>query len=122
VGEAIGFADLSEDFGFAEEERVESGGDAEKMADGGAIVMLVEGNIENVWANGMEFAEKRREAGGAFVGGFGGYAVEFAAIAGGENERFFEEATGAKFRGGAPSLVGGERDALAQLEWRGAVI
>src|SRR5260221_5575566 len=122
VGEAIGFADLAEDFGFAEEERVESGGDAEEMADGGAIVMLIEGDVENVWANRMEFAEEGRQAGGGFVGGFGRDAVEFAAIAGGEDEGFFEEAAGAEFRSGAPSLVGGERDALAELEWSGAVI
>jgi hypothetical protein len=122
VGEAVGFADLPEDFRFTEEERVESGGDAEEMTDSGAIVMLIEGDTEDVRANGMEFAKKGREAACGLVGGFGGNAVEFAAIAGGEDEGLFEEATGAKFRSGAPSLVGSERDALAQFEWRGAVI
>jgi hypothetical protein len=58
VGETVGFADLAEDFGFAEQERVEAGGHAEEMADGSAIVMLVECAVENVRANGMEFAEK----------------------------------------------------------------
>jgi hypothetical protein len=90
VGEAIGFADLAEDFGLAEEERVESGRDAEKVPDGGAVIVLIEGAIENVWANGMEFAEKGRETEGGFVGGFRRDAVHFAAIAGGENEGFFE--------------------------------
>jgi hypothetical protein len=113
---------LAKDFGFAEEKRVESGRDAEEMTDGGAIVMLVEGDVKNVWANGMEFTEEGRQAGSGFVGGFRGNAVELAAIAGGEDEGFFEEAAGAEFRGGAPSLVGGERDALAELEWSGAVI
>jgi len=41
VGHTICFADLAEDFGFAEEEGVESGGDAEEMTDGGAIVVMV---------------------------------------------------------------------------------
>jgi len=122
VRETIGFADLAENFGFAEEERVESGGDAEEVADCGAIVMLIEGDIENVWANGMEFAEEGGQAGGGFVGGFGGHTVQFAAIAGGEDEGFFEEAARAEFSGGAPSLFGGEGETLAELEWSGAVI
>jgi hypothetical protein len=56
VGETIGFADLAEDFGFAEEERVEPGRDSEEMTDGGAVVVLVEDAVEKVGANGMEFA------------------------------------------------------------------
>jgi hypothetical protein len=92
------------------------------MTDGGAIVMLVEGDVKNVWANGMEFAEEGRQAGSGFMGRFRGDSVELAAITGGEDEGFFEEAAGAEFRGGTPSLVGGERDALAELEWSGAVI
>jgi hypothetical protein len=116
VGEPIGFAYLAEDFGFAEEERVEPGGDAEKMADGGAIVVMVKDAIENVRANGMEFAEEGRQAGSAFVGSFGWDAVNLAAVAGGEDERFFEQAAGAEFVRGAASLFGGEGDALAELE------
>jgi hypothetical protein len=115
VGEAIGFADLAENFGFTEEERIESGGNAEEMADGGAIVMLIERDAKNIRANGMEFAEEGRQARGGFVRGFGWHAVEFAAIASGEDEGFFKEAAGAKFRGGAASLVRGEGDALAEL-------
>jgi hypothetical protein len=122
VGEAIGFADLAEDFGFAEEEGVKPGGNAEEMADGGAVIVLVKSAIENVRANGMEFAEEGIEAGGAFVGSFGRDAVDFAAVAGGEDERFFKEAAGAKFVGGAASLFGGEGDALAELERSGAMI
>ena len=116
VREAIGFADLAEDFGFAEEERVESGGDAEEMTDSGAIIVMVEDAVESVWANGMEFAEERGKTGSAFVAGFGGNAVDFAAIASGEDQGFFKKAAGAKFVGGAASLVGGEGDALAELE------
>jgi len=121
VRQAVGFADLSEDFGFAEEERVESSGDAEEVAYGGAIVMMIEGTVESVWANGMEFAEERGKTGSAFVAGFGRDAVDFAAIAGGKDQRFFEEAAGAKFVGSAAGLVGSEGDALAELERGGAV-
>jgi hypothetical protein len=116
VGQPIGFAYLAEDFGFAEEERVEPGGDAEKMADGGAIVVMVKDAIENVRANGMEFAEEGGQAGSALVGSFGRNTVNLATVTGGEDERFFEEAAGAEFVGGAERLFGGEGDALAELE------
>jgi hypothetical protein len=86
------------------------------MTDGGAIVVMVEDAVENVGANGMEFAEERRQAGSAFVGSFGRDAVDFAAVAGGEDERFFEEAAGAEFVAGAASLLGGEGDALPELK------
>jgi len=50
------------------------------------------------------------------VRSFGRNAVTLAAVAGGEDERFFEEAAGAEFVRGAASLFGGEGDALAELE------
>jgi hypothetical protein len=86
------------------------------MTDSGAIVVMIEHAVESVGLNGMEFAEERGETGGAFVAGFGRDPVDFTAIAGGEDQGFFEEATGAEFVGGAASLVGGEGDALAELE------
>jgi len=116
MGKTIGFADLAKDFGFTEEEGVEPGGHAEEMANGGAIVVLVEDAIENVGANGMEFTEEGREAGSAFVGSFGRNTVNLAAVAGGEDERFFEEAARAELVGGAAGLFGGEGDTLAELE------
>ena len=38
----VGVAHLAEDFGFAEEHGVESGGDAEEMTDGVAVVVVIE--------------------------------------------------------------------------------
>ena len=70
----------------------------------------------------MEFAEERGEAGSGLVGGFGGNAVDFAAIAGGEDEGFFEEPAGAELVGSAASLLSGKGDSLAELEGRGAMI
>jgi hypothetical protein len=122
VGDAVGFSDLAEDFGFAEEKRIEPGGNAEEMANSGAVVMVIEDAVEGVGANGMEFAEEGREAGGALVRGFRRDAVDFAAIAGGEDQGFFEEAAGTELVGGAASLLGGEGDALAELEGGGAMI
>jgi hypothetical protein len=122
MGEAVGFAHLTEDFGFAKEERVKSGGNAEEVADGRAVVMLIQGTVENVRADGMEFAEEGGQAGSGLMGGFGRDAVDFAAIAGGEDEGFFEESTRAEFIGSAAGLFGGKREALAELERSGAVI
>ena len=116
VGKTISFADLAEDFGFAKEERVEPGGNTEEMTDGGAIVVMVEDAVENIGANGMEFAEEGRQAWSAFVGGFGWNAVNFAAVASGEDKGFFEEAARTEFVGGAASLFGSKGDALAELE------
>jgi hypothetical protein len=50
------------------------------------------------------------------VAGLGRDAVDFAAVAGGEDQGFFQEAAGAELVGGAAGLFGGERDALAELE------
>jgi len=113
---------LAKDFGFTEEEESSPCGHAEEMANGGRDRSAGRDAIENVGANGMEFAEEGRQAGSAFREKLGRHAVDFAAIAGGEDERFFEEAAGAEFVGGAASLFGGEGDALAELERSGAVI
>jgi hypothetical protein len=122
VGKSIGFTHLAEDFGFAKEERIEPGGNAEEMTDSGAVVVLVEQAVEHVRADGVKFAEKRRKTGSAFVGSFRGNAVQFAAIAGGEDQGFFEEAARAEFVGSAASLFEGEGDALADVEWGSPMI
>jgi hypothetical protein len=122
VGEAVSFADLTEDFGFAEEKRIESSGNAEEMANGGAIVVLVEHAVEDVGANRVKFAKEGRKFRGAFVGGFRRDAIEFAAIAGGEHQGFLEKTAGTEFVGGTARLFEGEGDALTNFERRGAVI
>jgi hypothetical protein len=122
VGDLVSVADLAEDFGFAEEHRVEAGGNAEEVADGIAVVVMVERAGENFGADRVEFAEKRRESVEAIVFGFGRDAVNFAAIAGGEDERFFEDAASAEFVGGAARLFGGERHPFPHLDRGGAVV
>ncbi len=122
VGEAVCFADLAEDFGFAEELRIEPGGNAEEMTDGGAIVVLVKHAIEHVLADGVKFAEEGRKAWGTVVRSFRRHAVEFAAVAGGEDQGFLEKTARAKFVGRAARLFEGEGDALANFERCGTMI
>ena len=122
VGEAIGFADLAEDFGFAEEEGVKPGGNAEEMTNGVLVVVVIERNAQDIRADSVKLAEKRGKTRRALVRCLRRDSVDFAAVAGGEDERFFEEAAGAEFVGGAASLFGGEGDALAELERSGAMI
>jgi hypothetical protein len=122
VGDTVGFADLAEDFGFAEKKRIESGGNAEEVTDGGAIVVLIEKAVEHVGTDGVEFAEEGGKARSAFVRGLRGDPVEFATIAGGEDQGFFEQAAGTEFVGSAASLFEGKGDALANVEWCGAMV
>src|SRR5579862_4685472 len=122
VGEAIGFADLAKNFGFAEDHGIEPGSHAEKVTDGVAIVMMVERAVEQIELDGVEIAEIAGESGGGLMGGFGRNAVNFAAVAGGEDQRFVEDAAGAELFGGLASLLGGEGHTLADLNWGRAVI
>ena len=122
VRETVSFANLAEDFGFAEEKRIEAGRNAKEVTHGGAVVVLVEQAVEHLGADGVKFAEERGKTGRAFVGGFRGNAVELAAIAGGEDQGFFQEAAGAEFVSGAARLFEREGDALADVEWGGAMI
>ena len=118
VRNAIGFANLAENFRFTEHHGIKAGSDTEKMANGVAIVMVIERRAEQIKLNGMETAEIIRESGGGFVRGFVRDAVHLAAIARGEDESFMENAARAKFLGRPSRLVVGERHALAHLNWR----
>jgi len=84
--------------------------------------MVIEREAENFVAHRMEFAEKAGEPGSGFAHGFGRDAVDFAAIAGGKDQRFFENATRTQFFSGTAGLVVGERDAFADFDRGGAVI
>ena len=122
VSDAIGFANLAEDFGFAEHHGIETGSDAKQMANGVAIVVVIERGREQIELHGMKAAKIIGKRGGGFVRGFRRNAVNFAAIAGGEDQRFVQNAAGAKFFGGLAGLFGGERHPFAHLDGRRAVI
>src|SRR6201993_2603441 len=70
VGDAIGFADLAEDFRFAEHHGIEAGGYTKKMANRVAIVMVIERRTEKIELNGMETGKVVRKSGGGFARGF----------------------------------------------------
>ena len=118
----VGVAHLAEDFGFAQEHGVEPGRNAEEMAHGVAIVVMIERADEDFAADRVKFAEEGCESIEAILCAFGRDAVDFAAIAGGEDERFVKNAAGAEFVGGATRLVRGERHTFAHFNGRGAVI
>src|SRR5271155_2592446 len=94
VRRAVGLAHLAEDLGFAQKHRVQPSGNAKKMPDRVAIVMMVKGVGQNVRADGMKFAQKRGEPGKAVVGSLRGNSVDFAAITGREHQRLFKDAPG----------------------------
>ena len=118
VSDAIGFTNLAEDFRFAEHHRIEAGGYTEKMTNGVAIVMVIERRAEKIELNGMETGKVVRKSGGGFARGFWRDAVDFAAIAGREDQRFVENAARAKLFRGLAGLVVGERHLLAHLDGR----
>ncbi len=120
-GDLIGVADLAEDFGFAEEHGIESGGDAEQMADGVGVAMAVERAVQFAGGHLVIGGEEEFHGRGGVGGLLDGNAVEFAAVAGGEDHGFFEDAAGAELFGGFAGLFGAEGDAFAQLDGGGAV-
>jgi len=79
-------------FRFTEHAWNQGRSDTEKVANGVAIVMVIERRAEQIKLNGMETAEIIRESGGGFARGFVRDAVHFAAIARGEDESFMENA------------------------------
>ena len=54
--------------------------------------------------------------------GFAGNAVEFAAIAGGNDDGLFENSLAAQLGRGFDGLLRGKRNALAQLDRSGAMV
>ncbi len=91
AGDGVGLFDLAEDLGLAYDHAVERAGDAEEVADGFALVELVEMGLDVVRRNGEVFVEEAEEVGRCL--GLRGFRVvlqgeEFDAIAGGEDEAF----------------------------------
>jgi hypothetical protein len=70
----------------------------------------------------MEFAQEGRKARSAFAQSLGRHTIDFAAIAGGKDQGFFEQAARAEFVSGSASLFRSKRQALTQLEWSRPVI
>ncbi len=88
------------------------------MANSVAIVMVIERRAEKFELNGMETGKIVGKSGGGLARGFGRNAIDFAAIAGGKDQRFVENAAGAEFFSGLTGLIVGERHLFAHLDGR----
>jgi hypothetical protein len=122
VCEFVGVAYLAKNFRFAEHHGIEASGDAEKVAHGLAIVVVVERNAQKIVLHRMKFAEERGKPRRGFVHRLWRNAIDFAAIAGGKHQRLFEQSAGAQFVGSAAGLLVGERHPFAHLKRRGTVV
>lgn len=115
----IGFLHLSEDFGFADHLRIESGGDGEEVRDGGGALALHGVGGEDRRLDGLDAAERGGEAGAG--GGIAGDSVDLEPVARGQDAVLAHCGVGAQFGGEGGVSGRSEREALADLEWRGLV-
>jgi hypothetical protein len=125
AGEAGGAAlvegglELAEDLGFADDEAVEAGGDAEEVGDGGFVEVGVEVALQYAEAGVADAGEHVGERGGGGFGAFEG-GVEFDAVAGRDDEGF-GRAGFARGLGGGSEAVFGDREVLSDLD-RGRLV
>src|SRR5208337_4222288 len=118
VGAQIGFANLAENLGFAQEHGFQAGRNAEQMADGVVIVVVIESGTQQLGREGVKVTEKAGKRGGRGAFRRGVDAVDLAAVARGKDQRFFQDALSTQFLGGALGLFGGERHLFPHLHRR----
>ncbi len=115
AGYGVGFFDLAEDLGLADDHGVEGAGDAEEVADGLALAELVEVGLDGGGGDGEVLVEEAEE-----VGLGGGLTLlqgdEFDAVAGGEDEAFADSGLVEEGAGGVGEAAGGDGEALADLD------
>ena len=128
ASDGVGLFDLAEDLRLADDHAVERTGDAEEMADGFAVVVLVEVGLDVGGGDGEVFVEEAEEVGLGLRLGVGGFAdvvlqgEEFDAVAGGEDEAFADAGLVEEGAGGVGQTGGRDGEALANLDGRGVVI
>ena len=128
AGDGVGLFDLAEDLGLADDHGIEGAGDAEEVADGLALAVLVEVGLDVVWRYGEVFVEEAEEVGfGLWLGvcGFAGVVLEgeeFDTVAGGEDETFADSGLMEEGTGGVGEAAGGDGEALANLDGCGVVV
>ena len=88
----IGVAHLAQDFRFAQQHGIEPGRHAKQMAHGVAVPMAVQRAVQFAERKLVEGGEEEFHGAGAIRGKFARHAVEFTAIAGRKDQRFFEDA------------------------------
>ena len=110
---------LTENLWFADDERIEAGGDAEQMAGRVEIREIVQMRRELAAIDGVEVAHECPEISPA-PGDVVGHRVELRAIAGGEHGRFVGRPPGGQCpQGGLDASL--KIDPLTQGDGRGAV-
>jgi len=122
VRETICFPHLSQYLRFAQQHRIEARRNSKEMPHGLLIVVVIERHAEDIRPHRMELAKKSRKSRGTLMGGFRRHAVNLAAIAGGEHQRFFENSARAELFSRPPGPLGRERHPLTHLHGRRAVI
>jgi hypothetical protein len=119
---------LAEDLRLADDHAVERAGDAEEVADGFAVAVLVEMRLNVAGRDGEVFvkeAEEVRLGLGRCVRGFAGVVLqseEFDTVAGGEDEAFADAGLVKEGAGGVGEAGRGDGEALANLDGRGVVV
>ena len=118
TGDRVGLFYLTEDLGFAEDHGVETGRDAEEMADRVLIQMGVDVRGQHRWIESELAMQEACDVGlRRFDGG-----KNLHAVAGGEDHAFGYSRLGRECAQGLGQLVARDRDALAELDWRCFVI
>src|SRR6266849_10269856 len=87
-----------------------------------AIAVTVERTVQFSRRQLVERREETLHRACAVVSQLAGYAVKFAAVAGGKDQRFFQDSTRTQLVGGFARLLDAERDTLAQLDSSRAMI
>jgi hypothetical protein len=121
---------LTEDLRLADDHAIERTGDAEEMTNGLTLAELVEVGLNVAARNGKVFVEETEEVSLVLRLNIGGIGVgtlllegeEFDAIACGEDEAFADARLMEKSAGGIGEALGGNGEALADLDGRGVVI
>ncbi len=113
-----GFLDLAENLRLADDHGIQTGGDAEKMANGLLIVVLIDVRRKQ---SGVEAELAMQKAGQV-----GALAIDSGqhldAVAGGDDHALCHAGQGSQGARGFGQFVARDGDALAQLDGRGFVV
>src|SRR5215831_18797867 len=122
MGQAVGFSNLAENLRLAEDHGVKARGHAKQVANGMAVVAVVERRAQVFRLYGVEPAEVVGQHGGGLARTLRWHAINLAAIAGGEHQRLVKYALGPQFRDRLARLIRRERHTLSDLDWSRAVV
>ena len=118
AGGGVGFLDLAENLGFADNHRIQARGHAEEVADRVFLAEFVEMRVEFVGGEVKVVVQESAQVGVA-VGGVGD---DLHAIAGGDDHALFDSGIGVEIAAGIGQARLRDRQALAHFERRALVI